>query len=182
MSSPPRANDPHQLPGTLPAAGYLAEDIGRSATASGPLIRPVDLIGLDDLNGDALALFCWSDVRPLKGVLGLVDWRLGGSVSRAMEAGLFAGHMDETLLLPAVPRMGTKRLFIFGLGPRSGWDTAVLRQGCKRAADVLARAGTQAWRLGCPAALGDVRIEQAFVKAATEALGLQQDPILVERL
>jgi hypothetical protein len=147
-------------------------------------VLPVDLAGLDGLEGDALGLFCWSDVRPLRGVLGLVDWRLCGAVSRAVLANLFTGAAGETLLLPAARRMGPRRLFVFGLGPRLGWDAATLQRSCQHAAEVLTQAGARSFRLGAPAAMGDVRLEQAFVQAATPALAqaAAKAPLLVERV
>lgn len=185
MASPPRHSDafgatrPHHAPAPAPPSQTSST---RPAVSQGPSIRTVDLAGLDDLGGEVLGLFCWSDVRPLKGVLGLVDWRLCGTISRAIEGGMFTGAIGDTLLLPLSARMGPSRLFIFGLGPKATWDNAVLRSGCQRAREVTRLAGSKALSLGAPACLGDVQIEQAFVKAASEVLGAQHEPLLVERL
>jgi hypothetical protein len=142
----------------------------------------IDLPALDSLEGDALGLFCWSDVRPLAGVAGYVDWRLCGALSAALVSHYFEGTLGETLLLPVTGRMGPRRLFVFGLGPAKAWDSSVLREGCKRAYDVMRRAGAKSVLLGAPAWQGDKQIESTFVKAVREELSNQIDQVLLEKV
>jgi hypothetical protein len=142
----------------------------------------IDLPALDGLEGDALGLFCWSDVRPLAGVAGYVDWRLCGALSATLLNNYFQGLVGESLLIPVTGRMGSRRLFMFGLGSVHAWDSSVLRQGCKRAYDVMRRAGAVSVLLGAPAWRGDKQIESTFVKAVREELGNQIDQVLLEKV
>ena len=143
---------------------------------------PIDLAALDTLRGDSLGLFCWSDVRPLAGVAGYVDWRLCGALSQALQSNNFGGDADETLLLPVTGRFGPRRLFIFGLGSAAQWDGTVLHAACRRAYEVMHKAGTQSIILAAPARRGDLSMEAAFVKAARDELVNQIDQVLTERV
>ncbi len=60
-----------------------------------------------------------SDRRPLRGVAGLVDWRLCGELSAALQAGTLQGQVGERLLMSTRQRIGASRLLLFGTGPAS---------------------------------------------------------------
>lgn len=150
--------------------------------AASTRILPVDLLALDNLSADAMALFCWEDIRPLKGVLGLVDWRVCGAISRAIETEMFHGVVGETLLLPAPKRLGVGNLFVFGLGLRAQWSPEKFAQACAHAQHVLSQAQSLHACWSTPACLGDVRVEQTFVQLATQQFGAQIDLMLVERV
>ncbi|MBS2029572.1 MAG: hypothetical protein JST54_16840 [Deltaproteobacteria bacterium] len=71
---------------------------------------------LDTLSIETLALFMLTDRRPLRGVAGLVDWRLCGELSRALQSGGITGKLGERLLMPTHSRVGARRLLVFGAG------------------------------------------------------------------
>jgi hypothetical protein len=77
---------------------------------------PLTLQAVDRVTAEALCLFVGEDERPLTGLAGLADWRLGGGLSRLLRAGLLKGTEGEALLTPA-RRMPFGKLFMFGLGP-----------------------------------------------------------------
>lgn len=79
---------------------------------------------LDGIHSDALCLFLFEDVRPLKGIAGLVDWRLGAFLSGRIESGWISCAAGERFILPAGPKLPVTRIFGFGLGPVSGFDPA----------------------------------------------------------
>ena len=83
------------------------------------LLEPT-LQNLDALQADALVVGLCSDVRPLAGVLGMVDWRLCGRVSRLLERGVITGDEGERVLMPTLGRIPPPRLFFFGWGRASG--------------------------------------------------------------
>jgi hypothetical protein len=85
-----------------------------------PSLETIDHLGVDDL---VLGLF--TDVRPLPGVAGLVDWRLCGTLSRFIRAGRLSGARGERVLLPGAGRLGATRIFVFGLGPRERYAECV---------------------------------------------------------
>ena len=63
----------------------------RGGHASGLPVTSADQAAVDRFAGDTLAVFCWSDVRPLRGAAGFVDWRMCGALSHAIEEQQFAG-------------------------------------------------------------------------------------------
>ncbi len=83
---------------------------------------PPDLRRLDQLKSEALALPFFEDVRPLRGALGLVDWRLCGQVSRVLVRGHASGALGEAVLLPSKRRFPFEKLFLFGAGRADALD------------------------------------------------------------
>lgn len=74
---------------------------------------------LDELRVDALALCLTEGCHPLRGMAGLVDWRLCGRLSRMMVKGSVTGRDGETALTPStIPAI--RRVFVFGFGPEAG--------------------------------------------------------------
>ncbi|MFH1811014.1 MAG: M17 family peptidase N-terminal domain-containing protein [Pseudomonadota bacterium] len=83
-----------------------------------PSLWTPNLDTLDSLDVDDLVLGVFSDVRPLPGVAGLVDWRMCGTLSRFVREGRLGGAQGERVLIPGAGRVGARRVFLFGLGPR----------------------------------------------------------------
>ena len=107
--------------------------------------------GLDSLQEvDALCLFVAEDDRPLPGIAGYVDWRLCGALSRVLQSGFFVGSRDDSLLLPSDGGFTVPRVFVLGLGRRSGMDAAALGDALASAGQVLARAKVDAVALEVP--------------------------------
>jgi hypothetical protein len=154
----------------------------KAKPARGPKTTYIDLAALDDFKGEALGVFCWSDVRPLSGVAGYLDWRLCGSLSQTLVSELFRGTAGETMLLSNTGRLQTRRIFVFGLGPSQGYDGSILRDGCKRAHDVMSRAGVKQIYLAAPATRTDKTLESTFCKVVQEELGGQVEEVLVGRV
>jgi len=139
-----------------------------------------DLAGLDALKPEALAVFCLSDVRPLTGAAGYVDWRVCGAISHRLESGQFTAESGETLLLPIDGRLGRQRLFVFGLGRSGECDRALMRRACREAVDVMRRAGVERPVLVAPATHTNPELEAEFVRAVGEELADSVDTVLVE--
>lgn len=78
-----------------------------------------EMVEIDRLRCDAIGIPFLSDERPPHGVLGLIDWRLCGLVTRMMERGRLTGAPLETVLIPARQRLPVDRLLLFGVGPRA---------------------------------------------------------------
>lgn len=144
-------------------------------------VRQAELAGFDTLSNEDLACFVWSDVRPLQGVAGLLDWRMCGQLSSALKRHEFRGQLGEVVLVPLFGRAGPRRVFIFGLGTAAGTDAGVLRQVCSTAAEVLHRAGCQHAVLCAPQAWGRGDFETAFVNAVGAAV-MPQTTVWVERV
>jgi hypothetical protein len=108
----------------------------------------LSLAALDVGEADGLALFVAKDERPLRGLAGLCDWRLCGSLSRVVHSGFFAGAPGEALLMPGKGRLRATKIFALGLGART--DT-VGRAILRKAFEVCSRAGVKSLALSLDA-------------------------------
>lgn len=109
-----------------------------------------DLEALDQLGCEALALPMFSDERPLGGVLGLVDWRLCGLLSRLLQARRIEGEFEEQVLLPGRPKLAIEKLFVFGLGPTGDFDLSRVRASLERMFEAFSRAKVRSVALSLP--------------------------------
>jgi hypothetical protein len=122
-----------------------------------------ELKQIDALRCEALALPLFSDERPLRGALGLVDWRMCGFVSQLRRQGRVLGEARETVLIPARPKLSMDKLFLFGLGPQAELEPAQLRAAITHMLDTLARARVRTTALALPGrASGRVAPEKAM--------------------
>lgn len=104
------------------------------------------LASLDALEVDALAVPVGPG-RPLQGLAAFVDWRLCGTISRAVRAGLFATEAEEALLVPTGGRLRVSRVFCFGLA-REPLDAAGFAAAARRVCGDMARAGRRVFPVG----------------------------------
>ncbi|MEZ4273212.1 MAG: M17 family peptidase N-terminal domain-containing protein [Myxococcota bacterium] len=129
--------------------------------------RVGDLAGLDELTEQSLALFLCSDVRPLRGVAGFIDWRLCGALSHTLESGDFTGEAGEIMLLPIAGRLGPRVAFVFGLGAIREKSASDRRDDLTTAlttiTQVAKRAGVKKLSLVAPALPEDPEFEQDFL-------------------
>lgn len=91
-----------------------------------------ELRRLDGLEMDVLALFHFSEKRPLSGIASLVDWRFHGYISKLIIDGFLTGDEEETLLIPANRRLSQKYLLVFGVGPRLEFGKREFTDGLQR--------------------------------------------------
>lgn len=138
-----------------------------------------DLAGLSELEASALAVFIPSDVRPLKGVAGFVDWRIDGALSRCLLRGFFHGLEKEVLLLPVQTRSWRRRFFLFGLGHSKALGRERLHNHCEFALDVLQRAGVSSVVLAAPAGFAESNLEERFVQVASALGPTRIDKLLI---
>ena len=61
--------------------------------------------------------------RPPRGEAGWVDWRLGGSISRAILAGRIDGAAGSFVLMPAGRKLPCQRVIVVGLGPQGDFKS-----------------------------------------------------------
>ena len=81
----------------------------------------------------------FEDERPFQGLLGLLDWRRDGSLSRLAREGVAQGTWGEAVLLPAGPGLPVERLVLLGCGPRKRFDAeAAAAIGARAAAVAVA--------------------------------------------
>lgn len=87
-----------------------------------PTLRKLDLSGTE-----VLVAGISSDERPPQGVAGLVDWRLGGRVSRVLKSGFVRGDLGEVLLVPGKPKLPFDKVLLFGMGPTAEYSEPTYR-------------------------------------------------------
>jgi hypothetical protein len=87
-----------------------------------------DLRSLDASGMELLACTVWEDQRPMRGVAGLLDWRLAGTLSKLARKGFLAGTLGEVLFVPGRPSLCFEKVLVFGLGARSAFGESSFRQ------------------------------------------------------
>jgi len=98
-----------------------------------------DLRELDLASAELLACCIWSDVRPVRGTAGLIDFRLAGRLSRLSRERFLEGATGEVLLVPGRPRLPFDKVLIFGLGPRPSFSDLGYADAVKHIARALER-------------------------------------------
>ncbi len=81
----------------------------------------------------------FEDVRPLRGVAGLLDWRLNGFISRLILEGRFRGEFEEVLLMPSGGRVKAEQIILLGVGPQEGFSEYLLPAVYRRILNLVAR-------------------------------------------
>lgn len=134
---------------------------------------------LDRLRPESIGVFCFADVRPLRGAAAHLDWRVCGALSRRLESGVFKGVAGESLLLATKGRLGRHRLFMFGLGSVQACDSSSMRRISQAAYDVMVGAGVDKIIFAAPGSQKDLNLEQTFLAVVRETLADRVDTILV---
>jgi hypothetical protein len=102
-------------------------------------LLPVELGRWDEADGGELFIVpIYSDVRPLRGPAGLLDWRLCGALSAACREERFKGEVGEKLLLPT-RRIPWQAVLVVGAGPAKGFDEKRFIAVCGGALDAARR-------------------------------------------
>ena len=143
-------------------------------------VRSGDLEGLEGLHSEALGVFCWSDLRPLAGVAGFLDWRLCGALSRALISEQFRGDVNESMLMPVQSRLHLQRVFVFGLGQIREFNRERAVEVCGAAIDVLVKAGVEKICLAVPTHRPDPSKALTFLNVIDEIARDSVHSVLVE--
>ena len=129
-------------------------------------LAPPTLDALDDLGPDpqgCLVLTTFADDRPLRGLTGLVDWRLNGQLSRLLRRDFVDGHWLEVTMAPIEGRLPFDRLLLIGLGRRSEFNAQRFEESCRAGFATLAGVGALRWAMPMPGRIGlDVGVRQAL--------------------
>jgi hypothetical protein len=94
------------------------------------------LRALDERPAEVVACAIHADERPMRGLAGLLDWRLGGRVSRLAKQRFVSGADGEVLCTPGRPHVPFDKVLFVGAGPRESFDEAA----CARVVGAMARA------------------------------------------
>jgi hypothetical protein len=86
-----------------------------------------DLRRLDETSAELIACAIWEGERPMRGLAGLLDWRLAGRISRLARERFVDGARGELLCVPGRPRLPFDKILVMGLGPRAAFDDVAFR-------------------------------------------------------
>jgi cytosol aminopeptidase family protein len=97
-----------------------------------------DLQKLDEpMAAEVVACCIWKDELPMRGLAGLVDWRMSGRLSALERDGFLLGNAGEVLCVPGRPRIPFDKVLVFGLGARSGFDEELFKSAVRHVTKVL---------------------------------------------
>jgi cytosol aminopeptidase family protein len=82
---------------------------------------------LDEPSVELCACAIWSDERPMRGLAGLLDWRLGARLSALLKTGFVGGYAGEALVIPGKPHVPFEKVLLVGLGPRASFGERTFR-------------------------------------------------------
>jgi hypothetical protein len=90
-------------------------------------VRP-NLRLIDEVGAEAIVCSIWQDLRPFRGLAGLLDWRLAGMLSSRAKRGHLIGSVGEVTLVPGHPKLSFDKVIVFGLGPQSTFEEDIFRK------------------------------------------------------
>ncbi|MBI4391150.1 MAG: hypothetical protein HY575_04645 [candidate division NC10 bacterium] len=93
---------------------------------------------LETLRADLLVFLHFEDIPVPRGALALVDWALGGAVSRLSLSGRFVGAAGSTALLNAAGKFPTEQIALVGAGRAAGLSRGALTEAGRTAAGLAA--------------------------------------------
>jgi hypothetical protein len=145
---------------------------------------PIDLSRWDHgPGGDALVVPVWSDVRPLRGAAGLLDWRLCGRLSQMMRDGRVTGSPQEKLLL-VTNRVPWRRVLAVGVGVSTAFDDDAFRSAIDCSLQALRGIGASSVAMALPGRDIDLIRPDRALRHFMDALTQSEDPggVWLERL
>ena len=105
---------------------------------------------------ESAVFFCFEELRPLGGIVSLIDWRLHGQLSRRMIDGFFAGaYLSPLLVLPG-KRLPISFLMLLGLGRRETFGQAAYTAALESAFEIQRRLNIRKFALSLPGRVEDV--------------------------
>ncbi len=126
---------------------------------------------LGEANVELCACAIWSDQRPMRGLAGLLDWRLGGRLSSLLKSGFLTGAKGEALLVPGKPHVPFEKVLVVGLGARAAFDDASFREARGRMALALERLRVRRCVIELPGRASDAIDPERAMVLTLEGLG-----------
>jgi len=132
---------------------------------------PPDLRHLDEASAELCACSLWADERPMRGLAGLLDWRLGGRLSLLLRSGFLTGRRGETLLVPGKPHVPFEKVLLVGLGAQAAFDDTAFRETVKLMASALEGLRVRRAVVELPGRAGDEVDAERAITIALECVG-----------
>ncbi len=97
-----------------------------------------DLTKLDEpMAAEVVACCVYEDEMPMRGLAGLLDWRMAGKLSNLEREGFLRGEGGEVLCVPGRPRIPFDKVLLFGRGKRASFDDTAAAKALSRVTRVL---------------------------------------------
>jgi hypothetical protein len=127
-------------------------------------LLPLDLARWDQAPaGDLFAVPITTDIRPLRGPAGLLDWRLNGRLSHWLREERFAGEPGEKLLMPT-QRVPWSAVLAVGVGASTAFDEERFRTALTLVLDTARGLRLQRLAIALPGRdLGKIEPERALI-------------------
>jgi hypothetical protein len=113
-------------------------------------VVPPALAELDQLDHETLVVSHFEGDRPLRGLAGLVDWRMNGMLNRYVVQGRTTGAFQELVMIPGHHRLRYQRILVLGLGGRREFSPERYRQSAEFLLSRLKMLGSVRFTLGLP--------------------------------
>jgi hypothetical protein len=142
-------------------------------------LLPADLARWDQAPpGDLFAVPITTDVRPLRGPAGLLDWRLNGRLSHWLREERFAGELGDKLLMPT-RRIPWTAVLAVGVGASGAFDESRFRAALTLVLDTARGLGLQRLAIALPGRdLGRVEPERALALLRETVSALSSDNVI----
>jgi hypothetical protein len=132
---------------------------------------PAEPRRLDEANVELCACTVWSDERPMRGLAGLLDWRLGGRLSALLRSGFLRGELGESLIVPGKPHVPFEKVLVMGLGRRAGFDDEAFKAAVLRLARTFEGLRVRRAVLELPGRASDAIDPERAITFTLDALG-----------
>lgn len=120
------------------------------------------LRSLDALHVSTVCVPLFDDQRPAQGILGDVDWRLAGGVTKRLESGFLRGSLGESVVLGTEEKFPFVRVLAVGAGPLTQFDESAYRSWLAHALRLLATLGVDEVALELPGVPDAVDLDEAL--------------------
>jgi hypothetical protein len=134
-----------------------------------------DLHRLDDTPAEVIACGVWSDERPMRGLAGLLDWRLAGRVSKLLRESFTKGEVGDVLCVQGRPRLPYEKVLFVGVGERASFDEERFRTALARLLGTLSGLHVKRAVVELPGRAGDRIAPERAAELALEAARDSED-------
>ena len=114
--------------------------------------------------GDTLLVLIPEDERPLRGGAGLLDWRVGGEISRLLLSGFVTGERGEAALLSAGRMLTAERMLLYGVGKADDLPGDGLQQALRAAIRKLLALKQNSVALALPGAFAPSSLAEELLR------------------
>ena len=128
---------------------------------------------IDQIEADCAVLSYFEDERPLKGMTGLADWRLCGSLSGYILEDNISGKFGEILYFPVGHRLKVNRAVMIGLGSKKEYSFETYSVTVRKILDTLFKLNICDFTMTLPGLVGtDIDVTLAATRFC-EALAIR---------